>query len=111
MKFLLMIRKDLICNAKKNESASHYLVALMTLSLQVSQVYAKNYSSMLKGKRLVLEGAICVCLEFKANSNTVLLYAEMECSKGIQPTLEVNVKWFNKKVACFHTLYKTRLVS
>jgi len=75
-------------------------VALMTVlfSAQISQAYAEDYSSLLKGKRLILQGATCAGIEFKKNTNTVLFYAELVCSPTGEPTDEARVKWITPNI-------------
>jgi hypothetical protein len=69
------------------------------LSISVSTtVSAEDYSSILKNKRLILQGATCAGLEFKGK-NTLLGYAEDFCSRGNdEPASEERVRWISKNV-------------
>lgn len=68
--------------------------------------YAEDYSSMLKNKRLILQGATCAGIEFKGK-NTLLGYAEDFCSRGNdEPVSEQRVRWISENV--FYATQKGR---
>ena len=70
----------------------------------VNSAYAENYSSILKNKRLILEGTTCAGIEF-SGENTLLDYAEMVCSRGhAEPLGEARVKWISED-----TFYTTQI--
>jgi len=72
----------------------------------VNVACAENYSSILKNKRLILEGATCAGIEFN-EENTLLGYAEMYCSRGHdEPVTEERVKWISEDT--FYTTQKGR---
>lgn len=68
--------------------------------------YAEDYSSMLKNKRLILQGTTCAGIEFKGK-NTLLGYAEDFCSRGDnEPVSEQRVQWISENV--FYATQKGR---
>lgn len=84
------------------------LAILLTYFALVSAntVYAEDYSSMLKNKRLILEGTTCAGIEFKGK-NTLLSYAEDFCSRGHnEPASEQRVQWISNNV--FYATQKGR---
>ena len=82
---------------------SLFLVVFMAIAVEVA---AQDYSTLLKGKRLILEDTTCAGIEFK-DSKTMMMYAEMECSRGLEPTLEAKIKWLTPNL--FVAIEKNRI--
>jgi hypothetical protein len=51
-----------------------------------------DYAKALAGKRLVMEETACAGLAF-TGKDVVEMYAELECSRGWEPTVEGRVRW------------------